>query len=183
MAVIIFKGKESIKKIEGKDKKVIPFAGTDREGENSQMGVGLIYPDEKMSSFWGLLMPHNIVASYRGMKLAEEVPQFNRGTLAACWYAGQVYSGQEGRYISEIERLIGTGKRQRILQAPFKRIIGAYKRQRILQAPLPSFDDAIKLMQEKGIEFDVLPFVPEIQKGNLAMTPLLEQIIKNNQLT
>lgn len=161
--VVIFKGQESTKKVDGKDKKVIPFAGTGRDGESSSMGVGLIYPEEQSSSIWGLFMPRDIVASYRGMKIAEEVPQFGHGTLAACWYAGnRSVSFSDKKYIDDIEGMIG-----------------AENRQRIIQAPLPSFDDAVRLMQEKGIDFDAYPFLTEIEQGNLSMTPVLEQAVND----
>ncbi|MBR9705266.1 hypothetical protein GOV12_07675 [Candidatus Pacearchaeota archaeon] len=161
--VIIFKGQESVKKVNGEDKKVIPFAGTDRDGEFAQMGVGLIYPEEKNGFIWGLAIPHDIVASYRGMKIAEEVLEFGLGTLCACWYAGErsVHSSQE-KYIHDIEGMIG-----------------ADKRQKIIQAPLPCFDDAIKLMQENHIDFDINPFLIEAKHHGFNMTPILEQAVND----
>ncbi len=161
--VVIFKGQESTKNVDGKEKKVIPFAGTDRDGEFSQMGVGLIYPNEKSGSVWGLVCPRDIVASYRGMKIAEEVPQFGHGTLAACWYAGKrdVHNSDQ-KYIDDINEMIG-----------------ADKRQEIIRAPLPSFDDAIRLMQEKDIDFDAGYFLKEIEQGSLSITPVLEQVIND----
>ncbi len=160
---ILFKGQESTKNVEGQNRKVVPFAGTDRDGEFSQMGVGLIYPVEQSASIWGLVMPHDIVASYRGMKIAEEVPTFGHGTLAACWYAGHrdVHSSEQ-RYIDDI---VG--------------MIGADKRQQIISAPLPSFDEAIQVMMEKGIDFDVYPFLTELDQGNLTMTPVLEKAVND----
>lgn len=160
---VIFKGQESTKNVDGKSTKVIPFAGTDRDGEFSSMGVGLIYSDSGKGQIWGLAMPHDIIASYRGMRIAEEVPTFGHGTLAACWYAGKnnVDSSDRG-YINYI-----------------KGMIGADKRREILRAPLPSFDDAIKSMQKRNIDFDVYPFLTEIKKGSLSMTPVLEQVVND----
>jgi hypothetical protein len=160
---ILFKGQESTKKVDGQVRKVIPFAGTDRDGEFSQMGVGLIYPVEQTASIWGLVAPHDIVASYRGMKIAEEVPTFGHGTLAACWYAShRDVHPSDKRYIDDIEGMIG-----------------ADTRQRILNTPLPSFDEAIQVMMEKGIDFDVYPFLAELDQDNLTRTPVLEKAVND----
>lgn len=158
--VILFKGKKAIKKVYDVGiTKAVPFAGTDGDS----MGVGLLYPEKQSYSLWGLTMPHDIVASYRGMMIAQEVPQFGFRTLCSCWYAGEKDRGpSDKQYIDEI-----------------KGMIGRYKLQQILAAPLPSFDKAIRTMQEHNINFDVPPFLLEIKQGSLTMTPTLEKVIND----
>lgn len=41
----LFHGEPDFKKVNGKESTVLPFAGTDRAGQLSHMGVGLILPD------------------------------------------------------------------------------------------------------------------------------------------
>ncbi len=164
--IVLFRGEESTKNLHGRNRKVTLFAGTDKDGEYPSMGVGLLYTnagDGPKGDIWGLVTPHDVVASYRGMKIAEAVPKFSLGTLAACWYAGQnrVHSSDE-RYVTEIETMIG-----------------ADRRAAILNAPLPNFDDAIALMRERGINFDVDPFLEEAEKGNLTLTPPLEEAVQD----
>jgi hypothetical protein len=97
------------------------------------------------------------------MKIAEEIPRFGPGSLAACWYAGQrrVHSDDQ-EYIDEI---VG--------------MIGADKRQQILDAPLPSFDEAIRIMWDRNIEFAANSFIPEIEQGRLLRSPLLEKVVND----
>jgi hypothetical protein len=147
--------------VDGVQKRVIPFAGTDREGEFCQMGVGIILPKEKTSSIWGLLGPHNLIASYRGMKIAQEMPDIGYGTLCACWYAGRENpSPFDDKYVKEVESAIG-----------------AEKRKAILNEPLPDLDPVIKLMEEKGIDFDAGDLQAEIENGRLQPTETVRRVI------
>jgi hypothetical protein len=53
--------------------KISPFVGAVLEGKYStKLGVGVTLPDAEESWFWGLNMPHNLIQSWRAMKLLEE---------------------------------------------------------------------------------------------------------------
>lgn len=166
--VVLFKGKESEKIVHGKKVMTTPYMGTDSDSEHCQMGVGLLYGGKKDFFTEHVLSAssvRNLAASYRGMKIAELVPEFGRDTLTACWYAGQrdihLFEDERERYISKVEK-----------------IIGAEKRKQILEAPLPSFDKTIQTLQERGIDIDVDSLLEEIEYGTLETTPVVEEVVQ-----
>lgn len=106
-------------------------------------------------------MPHNLVGSYRGMKIAEQMPSFDYGTLASCWYAGHSEGDiEKDKYVLEVEAAIG-----------------AKKRKEILEAPLPNLDDAIKKLEEHDIDFDAYELLVEIKAGRLEPSEIVNRAI------
>ena len=92
MHILIEKGIASQKTIRGEEKQVTPFVGADGEGSFSQLGVGVLVKDvadETTSLMWGLLLPHNLIQSWRAMKLVEGVPELAGDTLCQSWYSAQ----------------------------------------------------------------------------------------------
>lgn len=80
-------GQQSEKTIGSVLKSVTPFVGSDREGEISQLGIGLI--DGTSASFWGLLVPHLVIRSWRAMKILEQLQTIQADSLCACYYAAR----------------------------------------------------------------------------------------------
>ena len=111
--VIAAQGHESEKFVNGEKRKVIPFVGADREGEFSQMGVGFI-DSEKGGMIWGLVCPHTLIQSWRGMKILERAQRIEHSTLCACWNAGrrQIHSVDE-RIVNELAEQFGVPVRER----------------------------------------------------------------------
>jgi len=84
MPLTIFaQGETNEKVVDGNRRLAYPLAGDN----DLSMGVGLGF-DNGQAVFWGLAQPKKVIASYRGMKIAELVEEFGHGTLAACWYTG-----------------------------------------------------------------------------------------------
>ncbi len=162
MVAIIIRGKESIKKSGRKDVKVVPFVGADHGGPMSRMGVGILYPRSGEISLRGNNGPHDLVASYRAMRIAEEVTSIGSDTLSACKYASQreVLWPHEKRDIKREEGL-------------------ADIRARVFDEQLPSFDQAINEMQDRGINLYVPSLLDENARGFLAMTHVLEKTIND----
>lgn len=90
---VAFVGRESIKKVvvstdEVITTKAVPFVGVDNEGEFAQLGVGVEFPELGKAYLWGLVIPHRLIQSWRGMNILEQTTVINpSNTLAACWYA------------------------------------------------------------------------------------------------
>jgi hypothetical protein len=64
------------------------FMGALERGGITQLGIGLIDDDDK-GDFYGLASPHCLITAYRGMHVLNEVSHIQRGTLCACYHAGQ----------------------------------------------------------------------------------------------
>jgi hypothetical protein len=101
------------------------------------------------------------------MLIAQEVPEFGRRTLCACWHTGSCAGKKE--VLPEYQAHIDT----------IDSLIGTEKRKEILNAPLPNFDGVIQLMKQKDIYFDIYPFLDELGAGNLKLTPTLEAAIQD----
>lgn len=84
-AVIAMKGRDVEMSIDGKIQKVTPFVGADHAGQFSSMGIGYLLSDQKGCLIWGLVIPHALIRSWRGMKLLENMTRIEHGTLCACW--------------------------------------------------------------------------------------------------
>jgi hypothetical protein len=163
MSLNVFaKGELGEKVVNGKIKLAYPIACFDDHPLYycCSMGTGLSYEDGR-AEFWGLIGPKRVIASYRGMKIAELVKEFGHGTLAACWYAGNRYfhpSDSERKYVIEIEAKIG------------KRV-----RERILEMVPENFDEIITMLQEKGLyDIDCFEIEQEIKEGRLKPTPKIQ---------
>ena len=92
--IILFEGNEGVKRLrlsplvelEGR---AVPFVGTTGIDKWTELGVGIRFPDLDKAYLWGLVIPHLMVQSWRGMKFLEHVEIIDPGhTLASCWYAG-----------------------------------------------------------------------------------------------
>lgn len=165
--VIATRGAQSEKVVDGQRRQVVPFVGADREGESAQMGIGLISPDGKGSTIWGLVAPHVLVQSWRAMKILEQIEVVGHGTLAACWYAAsRSVHGSDKRYLDELAEQVGGTDRFRAL------------REEVL-ASMPSADELntmIMNLREKGVNVDSWELEEEVRAGRIAMSPLIETL-------
>lgn len=153
LLTVFAKGELGEKVIDGEIKLASPIAC---DG-GLEMGTGLAYEDGK-ATFWGLGLPKKVIASYRGMKIAELVEEFGHSTLAACWYSGnRNVHASEQRYVDEIVAKIGKPARERILE----------------MVP-ENFDDVITMLQEKGVHFAGWEIEEEVENGVLRVTPKLQ---------
>ena len=141
--VIAVRGAESEKLINGERKRVVPFVGADGGGEFAPMGVGFVYSDNKTTgSMWGLVTPHMLLKSWRGMKVLERIYRIDYGTLAACWHAGgKMVSDSNKHHLDELAEKLGGREK-----------LEALRREILAFAPAPEeLHSAIDILREKGI--------------------------------
>lgn len=82
--IILATGLQSTKEVGGSPTLVTPFVGAVGSRTLARLGVGAIYPLLRRTETWGLISPHNLVQSYRAMKLLESLSAVAPGTLEAC---------------------------------------------------------------------------------------------------
>ena len=111
--------------------------------------------------FWGVFIPRLVLATYRGMKIAEKVEKFEDGTLCACWYAGKRKSNSgEQDYVDEIEAKIGKEGRERILYT----------------IP-PNFEDMLTKLSDNRVDIAGWEIEDEVKEGVLAATPRVQAFL------
>ena len=167
--VIATRGNESQKIVDGNRRKVVPFVGTDREGPFAQMGVGFIFVGETDMgmSIWGLLGPHKLIQSWRGMKVLERVEHIGHGTLCACWYAGgRKIAESETSYLNTLAAGLGGME-----------TLHALREKVLASAPTSAeLDSMISILRGHGIDIDDRELVEEVQAGRIGMLPVIEVI-------
>lgn len=168
------RGSESEKVVDMRRKKVIPFVGADREGEFAQMGVGLIFPDEQKQkgTIWGLLVPHALIQSWRGMKILERIERIDHGTLCACWtVARREVHDSDKRHLDELAEQLGSADKLQVL------------RDEVL-ASVPSTDELntmIVNLREKGVDVDSWELEEEVKAGRITTSPLIETLARETE--
>lgn len=170
--IIATRGTPSEKVIGGQRKLVVPFVGADREGELSQMGIGLTFLGEEKGTIWGLVMPHALIQSWRGMKILEKVETINNGTLCACWTIARrnIHDSDKYQLNKLSEAFGGDEKLQAILDEVF--------------ASVPSDEEIntmITILREKGVEVDSWELIEEVNAGRIAMSPLIEALARETE--
>lgn len=90
-SVIIASGNASLKSVgdNGQSIEIVPYVVADRPGFCS-LGVAYYSPGSDEGSFWGLIMPHRLLQSWRAMKLLEQAPRIDDYVLCYCWYAASL---------------------------------------------------------------------------------------------
>lgn len=170
--VIAILGEPSEKIVDGERQKVIPFVGTDSEGEFAKMGIGLILPEKWNVSIWGLVMPHALIRSWRGMKLLEQVECIEHGTLCACW-AVATRNMHESDY-----------RHLDVLADQFGGLDKLEKAREVVLTSVPSVDEIqsmITTLRKKNVGVDSWDLTVEIEAGLITTSPLIETIIREEE--
>jgi len=151
----LFRGETSEKIINGEKRIVTPITYIESTPFGDEMGVGLNFKNEDKSykSLWGLIAPVGILASYRGMKIAELVPEFKDWTLCDCWYAGNR------------DEYLGIGDKEKVLR--IEELIGKEARKRILEQIPEDLDAVIRDMERNNMPFDVSELLAEAIRGTI----------------
>lgn len=169
---VITKGKQSGKKVDGQTREVVPFVGTDRQGEFSQFGVGIFYADGEDSGkgqIWGLVVPRQPLKSWRAMKLLEFIPEVVHGTLSGCWYAADAdVRESDQRYVDVLATQFSNREAFNQIRENVVSMIPSAK----------EFDAMLKAMSDQGIEFDTWELTPLIEQGALPYHPLVDKMIQ-----
>lgn len=170
-AVIAAHGVQSEKVVDGQRRQVVPFVGTDREGEFAQMGIGLVYPDGG-GTFWGCVVPHLLIQSWRGMKILERIERIGHGTLCGCWtIARRDVHTSDKRHLDELAEQVGGADKLQVL------------RDEVL-ASVPGADEInamITSLREKGVDVDSWELEEEVKAGRIAMSPLIEMLVRETE--
>ncbi len=165
--VIAVRGVESEKIVNGRRTKTVPFVGADREGEFASLGVGLIYPEEGKAVVWGLVMPHALIQSWRGMKILEQVGAVEHGTLCACWtIARRDMHDSDKHYIEDLAPQFGGIKK---LNAVREHVLDLVPTAEELSA-------MITALREKNVNVDHWDLDAEVKAGRISSFPLIDTI-------
>ena len=169
--VIALEGVESEKIVDGQRKRVIPFVGADGEGEFAQLGIGIFLPDEGHASCWGLVMPHALVQSWRGMKLLEKVDRIEHGTLCHCWtVAKHELPASDEKYLHE-------------LSTSAEGVDIYLLRTQVLNSAPPAADleSMINNLRRKEVGVDSFELEREVAAGRIQNTPLLQTLAREEE--
>lgn len=170
--VIATRGAQSEKIMDGRRRQVVPFVGADHEGEFAQMGIGLICLDEQGGTMWGLVIPHALIQSWRGMKILERIGRIDRSTFCACWTVARRYiHDSDKRYLNELAEQVGGVDKLQAL------------RDEVL-ASVPSADELntmITNFRESGVDMASWELEEEVRAGRIATSPLIETLARETE--
>ncbi|MGW8185548.1 MAG: hypothetical protein ACWGHO_05580 [Candidatus Moraniibacteriota bacterium] len=170
--VIAIQGEMSEKIVDGQKRKVIPFVGADSEGEFSHMGIGLLYTEDRSSILWGLVIPHYLIQSWRGMKILEQIKEISHGTLTACWYAGKKnLNDSEKYYLDELATQFSSRKEFDAIRATI-----------ISSAPSPEEVESMILnFGEKDVDIESSELQKEVKAGLISTSTTINELIAETQ--
>jgi len=166
-SVIFAKGKESKKILDGKERTTTPIAVayyTYPESEDYSMGVGLAG-----YGTWGLSSPKEAITSWRAMKIAEAVTQFQDyylgqyPNLSACYYAAR-----SDEHLPDDEK-----RRVKIVVNQ----IGSETRYEVLNSVPENVEAMLGLLVEKGVVFSREEILDEVEQGRIEETQFITGII------
>lgn len=173
--IVALKGQKSRKKIEGVERTATPFVGGKFNNSrlDSEMGFGLLLPGKGGSYFYKLVIPHNLIQSWRAMKLLEEADDIYSGFYYACWNAFNT--------IPEPVKLEDFQKDRDLLE--LKQSMGwqIEKRDKIL-ASVPTqaeLESMIQILQDGGVKVDGWELNQEVKAKRLIPGPLAKKVIRN----
>lgn len=162
---VVIKGREIVITINGREQKIIPCVVAD----GHSLGVGYFEcPDKSKGSFWGLLSPHCLIQSWRGMKMLEELRSIENGTLAACWYAGghSLHPSDE-RYAEKLAR-----------QFPSREDFDAIRKKILSLVPTPEELESMgTVLRGQGMTVSPQELEEEIGAGRLVRSLAIEKLI------
>lgn len=164
--VIACLGLQTEKMIDGQRSKVTAFVGADREGEFAQLGIGFL--SESDSGFWGLVIPHCLIHSWRAMKILERLLVIHSDSLAGCYYAAcEIISESDQRCVDRLTELLGGHEEMQAI------------RDQVLRST-PSdeeLDSMLRTLSEKGVAIDCHELQQEIQAERIGTSALIERLI------
>lgn len=175
-AVIIAKGKPSLKTVFGEKKWVTPVVVAYGEGKDlDSFGVGFFYGRKTRGkgSVWGLFTPYALLQSWRGMKILEGVKVIGSATLCACWTSGRL-NMREDRYqqyvVGDLVALngerVGLGARERAFQ-------GAPSRK--------NWEAMLRRCKKRGLKLATFDIRAEVEAGYLKGGSSLKRLLPTSE--
>lgn len=172
MSVIVAKGRQSTKIVDGQEREVVPFTGADREGELASFGVGFYFTDKSGGSIWGALMPRLLINSWRAMKLLEHLPQIGHGTLCACWHAaGESVHDSNRHYLDELARQFDSPE---VFEAT----------RSVVLASVPTAEELDRMLatvRDNSIDVSVHELTKLIEQGKLPHNPIVDELVREDE--
>ncbi len=139
------------------------------EGQSiSEMGVSVrLFRSEQPKKaiagrFWGLVTPQNLVASWRGARIIEEMAFLVGSSLCDAWTAGKrdLHSSDE-KQVAKIKRVLGKERYRSIMSE---------------QVPQVVIDAIIENAREKDSMFALYPLTQEVRAGTVLWDPAFEEV-------
>lgn len=162
---VLIRGEKEDKKFFDQNKTTLKDAYPAVVDDGQSMGVGLLqdYGLEPHGQYWALAAPKLLITSFRGMKIAQELKEFQNNILCYCWYGGnrKVHPADQ-HYVDSIEAKIGRKKREEILE----------------MVP-ENLDQVLSLIKEKNIDFDTSELEEEIKEDRIKPTSLINRAIED----
>ncbi len=170
--VIALRGDESEKLINGIRAVVTPFVGISGEGYRAQLGIGLAISGNT-AIFWGTIVPHSLIQSWRGMKILEQADSINSTeTLCSCFtVAKNDINNATNHYIKSLARSFG----------------GVDALQDIRYEILRSFPTAdeittmITKLREHNLPVDTREIEEAVNLNHIADTSVIREMIRTNR--
>ncbi|MBW2991827.1 hypothetical protein KY345_01240 [Candidatus Woesearchaeota archaeon] len=143
--------------------RAIPFSGfTTNETRFGKMGPGLMF-DDGSAIIWGYASPHDIVASYRSMRLLQHVADLDKVSLYGCFETARK-KGASWQNEKAVNDLI--------------QHINPITADRVLNEPLPSIDDAIEQIEREGGYFRPIFVIEAVRDGYLKRTETVNRVVR-----
>ncbi|MBI5228035.1 hypothetical protein HY988_05590 [Candidatus Micrarchaeota archaeon] len=151
MSLVVFaKAPASEKIVNGEKRLVSPFAACVRGPLGPEMGIGLTNQKEGKDQFFGFLSPRLVLTSWRGMRIAQLVGEFQDSTLSACYNAAKKEAQPSDPSVQTIEALIGRRARNNVLTMP---------------VPADEIDNMLRLLMENDHISGGHELESELQRG------------------
>lgn len=171
--VIALTGKESSKRINVEEvctpsTRAIPFVGADEAYEYGNFGVGISLPDCDKKLLWGLATPHNLIQSFRTMKILEQIDEVREHTLAYTWFSAEREVPQgDKKFVVQLAKEVGVEKFINI-------------RQEALEA-VPTdkeLETMITTLRKNNIMVADRELLEEVKAGRLKPSPIIDSVVE-----
>ena len=167
--VIVLKGEESRKKINGEEQKVFPFIGVHEMVAPGRICFGIIFAGKEVygSSFFR----NNLIGTWRAMKIFESLKEIDENTVHNCLPAGM-------RNISSQDPVIFNLAEKFNSLTDFQII-----RSKILNSAPGSeeIEKMLKLLTAEKIEINAVELEEEINLGQIKTSPLIEKLLEEDR--
>ncbi|MCF7843933.1 hypothetical protein K9M47_03480 [Candidatus Gracilibacteria bacterium] len=166
--IIALRGETSEKIVNGERMLVTPFVGTNESGMLAQLGIGLLLPENKVFT-WGLVIPHTLIQSWRGMKILEQADTiFSNETLCACFtVASGSIQNTANYYIKALSGSFGSVDK---LQEVRREVLASVPNESELEK-------MITVLETNYVQVDVNEIREEVKVGRLAMSPSVNRFL------
>jgi hypothetical protein len=171
--IIALRGESSLKELDGFLEVMTPFVGTDGPGKFSEFGIGLLSVDDQVLIFWGTVVPHALIQSWRAMKLLEQISSLKTEILSACWHLARPESliDDDLRYfrsLNDLSAAPGTAEKLR------GEVLSLFPSTALI-------DQMIRIFRNHSIDLDVIDLQTGVASGKILSSPLIDALIEERE--